>query len=124
MANHKDPGDKERPFLTWRDIKLLRGSEPGKFQARITFRNLKTNFADPEKAKEKGNLKSTLQCVISSPRQVDNLVFSVPHRLLTIALRRGLLDGIATIDELIKGDQHYLIVSNPSTPSNKPRSSN
>lgn len=79
ISSHKHASAKNRPFLTWRDIEITRGSEAGRFQAQVTFRNLKTNVLDPEKMKEKGDNKSQLCCIINSPRQLENLDFSCTH---------------------------------------------
>ncbi|KAL6402116.1 uncharacterized protein AUP68_14581 [Ilyonectria robusta] len=35
---------------------------------------------------------------------------SAPHRLLTIAIRRGALDGIQTIDELFKRRNRFITI--------------
>ena len=49
--------------------------------------------------------------------QVDNLVFSIPHRLLVIALRRQLLVGIDSLDALLDGDRRNILVSSTTASS-------
>ncbi|KAK2479087.1 hypothetical protein H9L39_08461 [Fusarium oxysporum f. sp. albedinis] len=38
------------------------------------------------------------------------MVFSVPHRLLTMAVRRGILDGIETLDQLFSSEAKYISI--------------
>lgn len=110
-SDHRPVDAPEKPFLTWGDIELSRGSEDGKFTAKITIRNLKTNYKDPEKARNKGSAPSELKCIIKSPQVVSNLIFSIPHRLLVIAIRRGILAGIQTLDQLLSSELQYITVS-------------
>ncbi|KAF5711462.1 hypothetical protein FGLOB1_4965 [Fusarium globosum] len=91
------------------DIELSRDHD-GKFALTITFRNLKTNSEEPTKAAHKAPLRSELRCVIKSPQNTENLVFSVPHRLLAMAIRRGILDGIETLDQLFTSQTKYISI--------------
>ncbi|CAJ0540123.1 Ff.00g073930.m01.CDS01 [Fusarium sp. VM40] len=109
-SDHRPVDAPEKPFLTWGDIELSRGSEDGKFTAKITIRNLKTNYKDPEKARNKGSAPSELKCIIKSPQVVSNLIFSIPHRLLVIAIRRGILAGIQTLDQLLSSELQYITI--------------
>ncbi|KAL8918763.1 MAG: hypothetical protein Q9208_007160 [Pyrenodesmia sp. 3 TL-2023] len=95
--------DKER-FLRWRDIELRReipehGPFDGRFTAIVTFRNLKGRN-DKVRAPNRYN---KLRLTVGSPRLSDNLPFSLPHRLLTIALRRNLLQDCASVEDLFTG---------------------
>ncbi|KAM0200381.1 hypothetical protein ACHAPI_002806 [Fusarium lateritium] len=109
-SDHRKADAIDKPFLTWGDIELSRDSEDGKFTAKITIRNLKTNYEDPEKARKKGSAPSKLKCIIKSPQITSNLIFSVPHRLLIIAIRRGILDGIETLDQLLSSELQYITI--------------
>ena len=100
-------------FLMWRDVNIFRGASDGEFVADLTFRVLKTNIADPERANESDRPPRPLQCRVLSPKRNDNIIFSVPHRLLVIALRRGIIDGISTIDELLAGRTLNIKVCHP-----------
>lgn len=86
--------------LCWRNLEFSHGNESGQFTVVIEFDNIFIKRSnDPEKAQELGNTPLRVRC--NSPRP-GNLIFSVPHRLLTIALRRDLLENISSIDELMK----------------------
>jgi len=96
-------------FLSWEDIKFhtVQG-QPGKFICVLSFENLKTNREDPEYTMHTGG-KRTLVCYLDSPSP-ENIIFSVPHRLLAIALRRELIEGITTVKELITSELHNITV--------------
>jgi hypothetical protein len=81
------------------------------FMVDIVFRNLKTNTVDMERASTLSMPSKTLECRLMPPKITDNLIFSIPHRLLVIALRRGLLVGISTTDELLNGSQYNIRAS-------------
>ncbi|KAJ9652107.1 hypothetical protein H2198_008635 [Neophaeococcomyces mojaviensis] len=100
------------PYLTWRDIEFsrIRLDEQGHFMAKILIRNLKTNKDANTDIMGSSNNKE-LEFPISSPRKVENLQLSVPHRLLTMALRRKLLVGITTPEELIRGELLFIRVT-------------
>ena len=106
-------GDKLKKglYLTWRDAIITRGKNKGEFSAQIIFRSVKTNSDDPEKAEKSGAGGKVLTCNVLPPQRADNLVFSVPHRLLVIALRRDILVGIESLDELLDGEQYHVLVS-------------
>lgn len=104
--NPKDPGSIQAGrFLTWRDISIVRGADPGKFITDIQFRVVKTNSQDAEQASKAAKPSRPIKCRVMSPNVADNLIFSVPHRLLIIALRRGATAGIETLDDLLDGDR-------------------
>ncbi|KEQ79301.1 hypothetical protein M438DRAFT_339891 [Aureobasidium pullulans EXF-150] len=98
--------------LKWKDIKFRRyDNDPAKFQAQITFPTI--NIKAPENldqnvvgvAREDAR---SLQVFVNSPEQAEELIFSVPHRLLLMAIRRNLLVGIKTIEELLTGEQAFI----------------
>lgn len=103
-----------KKFLTWRDVKIFRGTSDGEFVGDLTFRVLKTNLEDPERANESDRPPRPLQCRVLSPKKNENIIFLVPHRLLAIAIRRGIIDGISTIDELLAGRALNIQVCYPS----------
>lgn len=96
-------------YLTWRDVVITRGDGAGNFRVHLTFRTLKTMSADPEQAQ--AGAISPLKATVLPPQYQDNLIFSIPHRLLVIALRRKILKNIDTLDELLDGDQLNILVS-------------
>ncbi|RSL81666.1 hypothetical protein CDV31_017017 [Fusarium ambrosium] len=70
------------------------------------LKNLKTNSVDPEK----GDSNKSLILSLHSPKGQLAFEFSAPHRILTIALRRGVLLGIDTIDDLfVRREKNILI---------------
>jgi len=91
--------DQHRPdqYLIWDDVVFERDKVTKRWNVIISFRHLKINYDDPEK--NRGQLR-ILHCYLKAPNE-DNLIFSVPHRLLTIALRRGLIDGLTTKEEVM-----------------------
>jgi hypothetical protein len=91
------PGNTRRqPHLVWRDVILRRDTEKGRFSAIITIRHWKhTRDADADRSGPK------TYTLVSPP--ADQLIFSVPHRLLVIAVRRGILVNYTTMDELLAG---------------------
>ncbi|RSM09045.1 hypothetical protein CDV31_007907 [Fusarium ambrosium] len=52
--------------------------------------------------------KIKLRCIIKSPQNATNLIFSVHHRLLAMTLRRQVLDGIETLDQLFDSTRKYI----------------
>jgi hypothetical protein len=98
-------------FLTWRDIVLTRGDKKGNCRVEITFRSLKTTLEDPDTALNTNKRQESLQCNVMPPQATETLIFSIPHRLLVIALRRGILAGIDSLDSLFDGDRLNIIVS-------------
>jgi hypothetical protein len=94
----------------WRDVQIFRGDAIGTFIAMITFRSLKTNIVDPERDTKATPLKE-LKTKIPSPKGNESLFFSIPHRLLVILLRRGLLGHYTNIEELLHGQNHEITVS-------------
>ena len=99
-------------YLKWRDIKITRDSDSEfKFTAHIKFRSLKTNSDNPEQAWRKVIMDRVLLCNVRSPENTNALYFSIAHRLLVIALRRKLLKGIETMDQLIECKKKHITVS-------------
>lgn len=100
-------------FLTWSDVRFHTVPDnPGKFVCVLSFKNLKTNRDDPDYTMRNGGLR-VLTCYLDSP-SAENIIFSVPHRLLTIAIRRNLLVGISTIEELLNTKLYNIMVSSLS----------
>ncbi|SMY20838.1 unnamed protein product [Zymoseptoria tritici ST99CH_1A5] len=88
--------------LLWDRLEFLAGDEPGMWDLIVHFRNIRIKQPlDPEKAlgQGDGSFRVTIKCP-----DANNLIFSPAHRLLVIALRRGLLAGIETIEDLINCD--------------------
>lgn len=96
--------------LIWRHLRFTRHpTEAVKISCHITFENLKTNYDDPENAMRQAGHR-IFECDLDNPNS-ENIIFSVPHRLLVIALRRKLLVGIETIDEILEGTRFNIQVS-------------
>ena len=94
------------PYLTWGDVsfRLIRTPLKGHFSVEIRVRNLKGTKRQGSTAPQK------ITFDLCSPSQLTNLVLSVPHRLLVIAPRRGILAGILTTDGLLDGQLTFMIV--------------
>lgn len=101
----EDPARSGFPYLTFRDLKITRGKNAGEFNLEILIRNIKSCTVE---LGEMNRPIKTTYFIIKSPASKHNLMLSVPHRVLAIALRRGALDQINTLDELIGGAQHYI----------------
>ncbi|KAK8050413.1 hypothetical protein PG994_012143 [Apiospora phragmitis] len=96
-----------------RPHKISRGESKCMVDARVKFRSLKSNRKDPESALKKDAPLSEITCKIKSLAAAHALIFSIPHRLLVIALRRKILVGIASLDELINGQQYEILPADP-----------
>ncbi|KAF5964940.1 hypothetical protein FBULB1_12514 [Fusarium bulbicola] len=72
----------------------------------MTIRNLKTNSVDPEKA----NTNQVLTISLNSPKGTTTFELSAPHRILTIALRRGVLVDIDNLDDLFTQRQRHILI--------------
>ena len=90
-------------FTRWEDIDIF-AQGGGRFRVVLTIKHLKDNPHDPEKGEHR-----MLECHMDSPHE-DNINFSIPHRLLVIALRRNLLEGIDNIDDLMSTDLEQLTI--------------
>ncbi|SMQ45618.1 unnamed protein product [Zymoseptoria tritici ST99CH_3D7] len=91
--------------LIWRDWRFFVGKEPGMFTSSLKLDHLSIKRAnDPMQIGEGDSSSSALTLEFPSPK-VENIVFSPTHRILVMALRRGLLEGINTIDELLAYDK-------------------
>jgi hypothetical protein len=86
-------------FLTWRDL-VLHKMARGKWFCDIVFRIVQTNV-NKEDAGKRQSPRVAIRLRIMPPEQVENLLFSVPHRLLVMMLRHSLLDDIHTVQELM-----------------------
>ncbi|KAJ4190733.1 hypothetical protein NW755_004947 [Fusarium falciforme] len=101
-------GDRHLPYLVWGDLEIQRTPTVGKFFVQLTIRNLKTNSVDPEK----GDSNKSLILSLHSPNGQLTFELSAPHRILTIALRRGVLSGINTIDDLFLQREKNISIKN------------
>ncbi|SMR48162.1 unnamed protein product [Zymoseptoria tritici ST99CH_1E4] len=79
-------------YLRWEDIEIFRDTD-GNFRMVITHKWLK-GYRD-EKLRP-------LRFSVTGPQNVEDSLFSLPHRLLALALRRGFLAHYDTVDELLK----------------------
>lgn len=97
--------------LRWSDLKFVAGQSQGTFTVEITFNNILIKArADPEVGRREGAEQTRpLVCRITSPSQ-SNIIFSVPHRLLTIAIRRNLLVDISSIPQLMASELHNISI--------------
>lgn len=94
--------------LKWKDVGFTTGDIPGQFDVSLEFPNIAIK-ARQDIEKSAGSARP-LRVTITSPTDPDSLVFSIPHRLLVIAIRRGILDGISSIDDLMNTNKHYILV--------------
>ncbi|KAH6987860.1 hypothetical protein BKA56DRAFT_669462 [Ilyonectria sp. MPI-CAGE-AT-0026] len=97
---HVHPKD-HLPFIAWRDCEIERANVNGKFSVRLTIRNVKTDMMNSHPGEF---------LYLSNPIGKQTFQMSAPHRLLTIAIRRGVLDGIQTIDELFKRRNLFITI--------------
>jgi len=86
---------KRENYLRWKDCKFVNYGG-GNWTVIISFKHLKTNKDDPQ-----AGTWRTLDCYLESPNE-PNLIFSVPHRLLMMALRHGKIVGMNSINDLVK----------------------
>ncbi|KAJ5008614.1 hypothetical protein K4K57_010177 [Colletotrichum sp. SAR 10_99] len=101
-------------YLIWNDVEIKRGQEPGEFDAKITIRNLKDSSFDRDaqghiRSRMNGQTGSLMDFFFKSPKDQINLAFSPVHRLLVMALRRGALQDINTVEELLTGNASAII---------------
>lgn len=114
----------ELPWLTFSDITITRHNEEGRFYVKLRLRNLKCNPF--EQAEKGGTLQKTVTFHINSPQEKVNLMLSVPHRILSLALRRGALRDYDTMEDLLSGNLHTIafkpeVLSMPVLVAGKPR---
>lgn len=88
------------------DFEVRRGKAPGEFIAVLTVRRLKTDGF--QRANKTGYMSSRVKYHFQSPQNAFNLMFSIPHRLLVLALRRGALRDHTTIESLLDGHDQYI----------------
>jgi hypothetical protein len=105
---YNGPGNtRHKPHLVWRDVKLQRDPNgKGRLTAIITINYWKQTLDADTNQNQYGPKTFTLV----SPPNPDQLIFSVPHRLLVIALRRGILVDYDNIDDLIDGDRFNITI--------------
>ncbi|EGP86319.1 uncharacterized protein MYCGRDRAFT_109711 [Zymoseptoria tritici IPO323] len=81
--------------LTWGDVHVKRVG-PNNFSAKVLFKYLKGYRNE--------NLKP-LRFTCAGPRFAEDVAYSLGHRLLALALRRGLLQDYNTVEELCNDDK-------------------
>ena len=91
-------------YPTWNSMNITRGDHPGQFNLVAEFVSVKGNNEMDAAAKDK-----TLTFTIQSPKQPRNLIFSPSHRLLVMAIRRGAIEGIDSIEELLSSDNVNIV---------------
>jgi len=95
-------------IFNWKNIVITRqleasGGWHGKFRAEIQFDFLKTaadNINDDE--------ARVLRVIIGSP--VHRTIFSLPHRLLVMLLRRGYLEDHESLESLMNSRKHQIVM--------------
>ncbi|KAK8151758.1 hypothetical protein IWX90DRAFT_496155 [Phyllosticta citrichinensis] len=92
--------------LCWEDLTFTRGDEPGMFNVKLVFKDL--NIKAAGSAGNRGREPHGLEVNFISLKDAEELFLSTPHRLLVIALRRHLIKGIETLDELINYPFHQI----------------
>lgn len=88
-------------FLQWKDITITRSGNPSamNFQVKVRFRWLKGYREEQRKS---------LLFTVAGPRTPEDVMYSIPHRLLAILLRRDLLQDYSDLTQLL-GDNKRLI---------------
>ncbi|EGP91473.1 uncharacterized protein MYCGRDRAFT_107442 [Zymoseptoria tritici IPO323] len=86
--------------LRWIDIEFQRDGETGRFKLIIHFWNLAIKKPEDPERPEAERSSDARHVELPSPEPA-NLTFSAAHRLLVIAIRRGILQDIDTIEDLM-----------------------
>lgn len=95
--------------MSWRDIQITRTSRVGDYEVWLTFRNFKGSRN--LEGQLRGSVRDEpIRCRILSPKSPRNLVFNIAHRLVVIALRRGILKDISSMEELLGGEKRHIQV--------------
>lgn len=96
--------------LTWRNLQFSVGDELGKFNVRLTLDHIDIKHrADTLRCRGRWEAPKEHKAVIKMQApEPQNLVFSPAHRLLVIALRRGILQGISNLEELLNWDREQV----------------
>lgn len=110
LTDHSAARLARRGYLCWGDFSIVRGEKKGEFITDIAFREMKTQNNDMDKAAKRSGIEKPLRARIMSPQQISNIMFSVAHRILALALRRGIINGIDTLDDLWNGKGYYITV--------------
>lgn len=95
------------PYLIFRDFEVTRSPNPGDFNLVLNIRNLKI-ISNPV-AEQTGYHTKQIRLHIKSPQSQHNLMVSVPHRFLVLALRRGALQDDTTVQDLLDGNRRSII---------------
>jgi len=99
-------------FLQVQDIQIKRSGGPYNFQATITFRWLK-GYRDENRKRYVNSKRSSIYILIPNslvftcggPSTPDEVIYSIPHRLLALLLRRGYLQDHDSVDSLLSGTE-------------------
>lgn len=85
---------RKEQFLQWKDITITRigPSTSMNFKAKVRFRWLK-GYRD--------EVRKELVFTCHGPMSAEDVMYSIPHRLLGIALRRGLLKDYTSLSDLL-----------------------
>lgn len=88
-------------FLRWEDIDISRTAD-GNFQVIITHKWLKGYREERLKP---------LRFRVSGPQHAEDVMFSLPHRLVALALRRGILHDFRTVEELLESTKIKITIA-------------
>lgn len=97
--------------IKWKDFQFFLGDEPGQFVATLGLDHINIKRKQDPTHGTRGAEVSVvpLQLRLPSP-QPANIVFSAAHRLLVIAIRRGILQDIDSLDDLFAYDRFQIFV--------------
>ncbi|KAI5197559.1 hypothetical protein E4T38_07921 [Aureobasidium subglaciale] len=97
-------------YLRWTDIQITRNpAHVQRFNVTITFPYMK-GFQDPSAVDTAWNDEGYLRLSIEPPESAENIPLSPAYRLLAIALKRGLLAGYKTYQDLLQGDELNILI--------------
>jgi hypothetical protein len=92
---------------------MARNEDPDMFQVEITFGTLKSNCAggdlDTPKKKKQAKQRKLVSNILA-PSMQENLIFSIPHGLLVIALRYKMLVAYDNLEELLAGQERHVLI--------------
>lgn len=81
-------------FLQWKDITISQDAD-GQLAAKIRFRYLK--------GRRETDVEDPLAFTVRASRGEENLILSIPHRLLALAWNRGILDPqLSSVDAIMR----------------------
>ena len=80
------------------------------FHCRLTLDHIDIKHSQDTVEADSAPMEHPLVVNFPSP-EPQNIVFSPAHRLLVIALRRNVLDGVTTLDELLSSELYNIRIS-------------